>query len=63
MNRHCHSCSPHVFYTKKVAADRIPWDIGGALHPAAGVTKDYLLAENKFFCHILDAQNLLVIKL
>lgn len=38
--------------------------MGGALRPAAGVTKDYLLAaENKFFCHILDAQMLLVIEL
>jgi len=31
--------------------------MGGALRPAAAVTKDYLLGdENKVFCRILDAQ-------
>lgn len=63
MVRLCHSCSPHVFHRKQAAADRIHVDTGGALHPTAGITKDYLLAENKFFCHILDAQKSLIIKL
>lgn len=56
MIRLCHTGGPHIFYAKREVAERIYGDIGDALHPAACVTKDYLLAaQNKFFCHILDA--------
>lgn len=55
---------PRIFQAKQAAPDRIRGDLRDALRPAAGITKDHLLAAgNKFFCHILDAQMLLVIKL